>query len=274
MSIKLGNSNITLKVGSSAVTAAYLGSIQVYPNSIPPTPTFEGKFKAEYSNGTSYSAACDSSSSLTTATTQPSGYQIANMTDAIIGDCVSYIADYAFEIPNGQQSSLTSVTISDNVTTMGSYVFHRCKALTDIVMPNSVTTIGSNTFKECTSLSSVTLSNTLSNIYIGTFYNCYSLQNITVPSSVTYIDASAFYNCSGLTSIDIPSAVTNIGSQAFYGCINLTGITVNATTPPTLGSGAFYYTNDCPIYVPSESVETFKTAYIWNTYADRIQAIP
>lgn len=38
MSIKLGNSNITLKVGSSPVTAAYLGSTQVYPQGEPPTP--------------------------------------------------------------------------------------------------------------------------------------------------------------------------------------------------------------------------------------------
>lgn len=39
MSIKLGNLNITLKVGSSPVTAAYLGSTQVYPQGEPPTPT-------------------------------------------------------------------------------------------------------------------------------------------------------------------------------------------------------------------------------------------
>lgn len=38
MSIKLGNLNITLKVGSSPVTAAYLGSTQVYPQGEPPTP--------------------------------------------------------------------------------------------------------------------------------------------------------------------------------------------------------------------------------------------
>ena len=38
MSIKLGNSNITLKVGSSAVTAAYLGSTLVYSGGTPPTP--------------------------------------------------------------------------------------------------------------------------------------------------------------------------------------------------------------------------------------------
>lgn len=39
MSIKLGNSNITLKVGDSAVTAAYLGTTLVYTGGTPPTPT-------------------------------------------------------------------------------------------------------------------------------------------------------------------------------------------------------------------------------------------
>lgn len=37
--IKIGNSNITLKLGSSDVAAAYIGSVQVYGGSTPPTPT-------------------------------------------------------------------------------------------------------------------------------------------------------------------------------------------------------------------------------------------
>lgn len=39
MSIKLGNSNITLKVGDTSVSAAYLGSTLVYSGGTPPTPT-------------------------------------------------------------------------------------------------------------------------------------------------------------------------------------------------------------------------------------------
>jgi len=33
-------------------------------------------------------------------------------------------------------------------------------------------------------------------------------------------------------------------------------------------------TNNCPIYVPSASVNAYKTATNWSTYASRIQAIP
>jgi hypothetical protein len=41
-----------------------------------------------------------------------------------------------------------------------------------------------------------------------------------------------------------------------------------------LGNNAFYNTNNCPIYVPSASVNAYKSASGWSTYASRIQAIP
>jgi hypothetical protein len=53
----------------------------------------------------------------------------------------------------------------------------------------------------------------------------------------------------------------------------LTSVTCEATTPPTCDSYAFDNTNNCPIYVPSQSIDTYKSATNWSTYADRIQAI-
>jgi hypothetical protein len=107
----------------------------------------------------------------------------------------------------------------------------------------------------------------------GVFNNNYSLTSIYIPNSVTSISNQAFYQCSGLTSINIPSGVTSINSWAFEGCSSLDSITVEATTPPTLGSGAFTNTNNCPIYVPSGSVNAYKAAEYWSNYASRIQAI-
>ena len=102
-------------------------------------------------------------------------------------------------------------------------------------------------------------------------YNA-KVTSVTIPDSVTTIGASAFYNCK-LTYVTIPSSVTSIGYQAFKYCTGLTGVTVEATTPPTLGSNAFNNTNSCPIYVPSGSVNAYKSASEWSNYSSRIQAI-
>ena len=145
--------------------------------------------------------------------------------------------------------------------------------LIETVIPDSVTIIGNTSFQSCSSLTSIDIPDSVISIGMGAFNQCKSFRNIIIPDSVTSIGGNAFGSCSSLTSVTIGNSVTSIGDQAFIGCTRLTSITVNTTTPPTLGSGAFSYTNDCPIYVPSGSVNVYKAATIWSTYADRIQAI-
>lgn len=139
---------------------------------------------------------------------------------------------------------------------------------------DSVTSIGDYAFSGCTSLTSVTIPNSVTVIGVAAFQTCSALTSINIPSGVTNIGGYAFNWCTRLTSIDIPSGVTSIGQKAFKSCSSLTSITVNAVTPPSLGLSAFDETNDCPIYVPSASVNAYKSASGWSTYASRIQAIP
>ena len=77
-----------------------------------------------------------------------------------------------------------------------------------------------------------------------------------------------------ITTLNIPSGTTQIGDYIFYNCSKLTSVTIEATTPPTLGgTSAFNNTNNCPIYVPAESVDAYKQSTNWSIYAGRISAI-
>lgn len=141
---------------------------------------------------------------------------------------------------------------------------------------DTCTSIGLNAFKNCSGLTSVTIGNSTTSIGSNAFTNCQGLVSVDIPDSVTNIDTFAFYGCTNITNVIIGSGITNIGNSAFYGCSNLSLVTVKATTPPSLVNSAFSSTNinSGNIYVPSASVNTYKAASGWSSYASRIQAIP
>ena len=175
---------------------------------------------------------------------------------------------------SGYSATCVSAEIGSACTGIGQYAFQRCSDLTSVIIGNSVTSIGRGSFEECRILTSVTIGNSVTSIGHDAFYGCSGLTSVSIPNSVTTIEYDAFEGCSSLTSMTIPSGVTLIQQYAFYNCSGLTSITVEAATPPTLGINVFLNTNNCPIYVPAESVDAYKSAAYWNTYASRITAIP
>ena len=267
MGIKLGNLDISsFKVGSVDCTI-YLGETLVFE---PTQPTPSLKFSASYSDGTSYSEECDGDSTLTSATTKPSGYEASGMTSAVVGNCVTSINNKAFQ----RCTSLSSVTIPSSVTNIGSYAFSNCSSVINIEIPSGITNINGNTFYNCKSLTSITIPSSVTSIGMSSFAGCTSLSSVTIPSSVTSIGGQAFANCSGLTNCIIGSGVTSIGIWGFQNCTSLSSIIIESTTPPTLELNAFQNTNNCPIYVPAASVDAFKSASGWSDYTSRLQAIP
>lgn len=373
---------------------------QCYGGEVP----FNGKFKANYNNGTSYELPCDGNSILSSGETRPTGYETSDMTSAVIGDCVTSIGKWGFSfrynltsvtipesltsigesvfinclslrnisLPNsiisidkeafGHCTSLTSIVIPSGVTSISNNTFYDCSGLTSVTIPTGVTSIGKNAFWMCSSLvslgsigsgASVEIPNSVTSIDDDAFHNCYSLGSVDIPSGVTFIGDNVFaqcrsltsitvdnnnntydsrnncnalietntnklikgcdntvipngvtsighdalFGCSGLTSITLPNSVTSIGDWSFAYCSGMTSctigtgvtsignytfpqcnslnsITIHATTPPVIGDGTFGYTNNCPIYVPAASVNTYKSASGWSSYASRIQAIP
>lgn len=198
---------------------------------------------------------------------------------------ITYIASWKLDVvasrftPNASAETYDNATSAgtiyfpSDVTSIGASAFYRCSSLTSITIPSSVTSIGNKAFEYCSGLTSVTIPNSVTSIGDSTFTNCFGIISATIGSGVTSIGIYAFSSCGNLTSVTIPNSVTSIGNKAFSWCSDLTSVTVNAVTPPTLGSSVFDNTNNCPIYVPSSSVNTYKSASGWSDYADRIQAI-
>lgn len=144
-------------------------------------------------------------------TTIPSSaFQYRNVTEVIIPESVIEIKDAAFN----SCSYLTSVTIGDNVTSIGRDAFSYCSSLQEIEIPSSVKIIDQLAFSSCNNLTEVTLNNGLETIGSYAFSYCSSLSSITLPSSLTLIENKAFYLCESLkTVVNNSNLNIQIGSE-------------------------------------------------------------
>ena len=170
----------------------------------------------------------------------------------IDGSRKMYIENQDITIVNSGilSQSITNVYLPNSVTEIDEWAFNYCSNLTSITIPDSVTIIGSNAFQYCSGLTSVVIGNSVSSIGSSAFSGCSQLTSVIIPDSVTSIGYQAFYQCSGLTSVVIGNQVTSIGKYAFNG------------THSSL-----------QIYVPDESVDAYKAATNWSSYADKIKPI-
>ncbi len=228
------------------------------------------------------------------------------LTSINIPSSVTLLNLYAFNYC----TSLESVTFNNGTSnlTIKQAAFSQCSALKTISLPASATEVQPGFVSYTTALTSIevdpantkyasengvlfskdktvliaypanksagsyTIPSTVTNIEQYAF-NTTTLTSITIPSSVTTITGYTFTNSNNLTTITIPSSVTSIGSAAFWACTKLKNIVVQAETPPTLGLSSFYDNGVVSIAVPAGSVNAYKTATNWSSYASKIVAI-
>lgn len=240
-------------------------------------------------------------------------YECDGLTEAHFGANLTYIDDYAFFDCDGitvidfedrtsgtlvidgyafannassdwtsyyTESSLTSVTFPDYLTSIGSHAFvcHTNITTLDFSNASSLNSIGSYAFQQLESLTTLDLSGctstSLTTINSHTFKNCIAATVVTLPPNCQYltdysmeglISMSQMNNIDNLISIgtgallNYYSAVVNtysldfsnntvltsIGSRAFEGRYSgwsgLSSITFGANTPlQTIGASAFY----------------------------------
>ena len=181
------------------------------------------------------------------------------------------IKNYAFS----GCTRLTSVTISNSVTSIGGSAFRGCSSLQSITLPfvggsrktasdtyqypfgyifgtssytggvatkqyyygSSTSSTTYDTYYIPSSLKSVTI--TGGNILYGAFYNCTSLTSVTIPDSVETLGEYAFAYCSKLSELTLGNSIKLIGNCAFRGCTGLTSVTIPDSVT-SIGDGAFY----------------------------------
>ena len=129
--------------------------------------------------------------------------------------------DFTHENP-----ALTSVTISEGITTLGDCCFASCTSLTSISLPETVTTLGESCFSGCTSLTSIAIPEGVTTLGESCFDCCTSLTSISLPEGLISLGYRSVAYCHALTSITLPETVTTLGESCFEGCEALASITI------------------------------------------------
>lgn len=112
---------------------------------------------------------------------------------------------------------ITNVTISDGVTSIGSYAFCYC-SVESITLPSGLKHIGSSAFSNCPNIQQINIPDSVECIDPYAFSLCKGLHTVKLPASLTLISEGLFVECDNLKNLCIPYTVTEIGANAFLGC--------------------------------------------------------
>ena len=173
-------------------------------------------------------------------------------------------------------------SLKEVVITGSSYIpygaFSGCSNLTSVTIGNSVTSIGSSAFNGCRGLTKITLPFVGDKPHTPTDTDQYLFGYIFGTSSYTGGTRTKqggiyYYIPTSLKEVVITGS-SHIPEMAFYYCSGLTEVTFMSATPPTFGSYAFYETNNCPIYVPTAAAVTAYKAVIGSLFESRVQVRP
>ena len=183
-----------------------------------------------------------------------------NLTELILADGMEKIPDYLAWFSTSETTHLTSVSIPDSVTSIGSYSFANCTALGELSFPDSVTSIDRYAFSGCKKLASIRWSENLQSIGSSSFANCTALETLSFPKSVKTIDSYAFSGCSSVSSLsfsDNPKGgfLTDIKYNAFGNCTALENISFSKNIN-SLGSSAFSGCSSLEKVILSDSITT------------------
>lgn len=271
MSIKLGNSNITLKVGSSAVTAAYLGSTKVYPHDYSEEYLTFVALEAGTFRWYGYTTACTLSYSTDSGATwsEPSS-AITTSTisagDTIMwkGECIpdtwgiGHFGDYSVSAEYDVEGNIMSLIYGDNFTGQTSIpnyqnyfngLFENGNVYNagNLILP--ATTLAQGCYREMfvgaihlTTVPELPATRLANSCYESMFKECTSLTAVPsdlLPATTLFSNCydQMFRDCTSLVIVpELPATtlVSNCYDQMFSSCTSLVTVPSNMLPATTL----------------------------------------
>ena len=180
-------------------------------------------------------------------------------------------------------SSMTTITFPKSLTTIGRDAFIFCSGITEFKVPEENShfcSIDGVLFDKNKETLILYPAKKEGDFYIvpdgvkiierAAFRNC-EIREVTLSASVEIIETESFSSSSKLTKITLPASLSAIGYRAFDSCRNITDIICNNPVPPSAGSSDYYsafpsISSSVNLYVPAESVSTYKQALIWKNF--------
>lgn len=179
-------------------------------------------------------------------------------------------------IEQGNNANITYAKVGDCVTVIRHSVFSGCTSLEKIDLPFE--SLNNNTQYSASSIDVAAFSNTA---IASVGLQGDDSTSVQLPSAYTQVASALFSGCTSLTTVELGENVNTIQMHTFKGCTNLESITlhrniVTAIYDSSLEADALndVGNNTFVIYVPSELVNSYKSANGWRNYADRIFPIP
>lgn len=180
-------------------------------------------------------------------------------------------------------SNVTTLSGSNNSTNAASSgAFNGCNSLKTIKFPDSLLTINGGAFVGTSALEIdlkiPSLATVGDNIFKGSgikrVLNLGNVANLGTSGTTNWGGEGFFFGCNKMEIAILPTTLSSIPPVAFYGCTALMALVFKSDVPPSLANtNALTNTNNCPFYVPDASVEAYKGATNWSSFASRIKGI-
>ena len=163
--------------------------------------------------------------------------------------------------PFYRNDAVSSLVVSEGITTVGKDAFERCLNLESVSLPTTLTSIGNGAFMPADEypsaagkLNSITIPDAVTTLGGAVFWGA-ALTSLTVPHNVATVGKYACRDCTRLVSVRYEGSV--IGAYMFVSCMSLSEFTV-ANTVTEIKEHCFNYCTSLEIITYEGSLEQWQ----------------